>query len=274
MPLPLDFTGSDNLVGAAAQVSVSLTAAETRTLLQEVPRTVRTHITAVLLAALARAVWSWTGASKVVFDVEGHGREDVFPDLDLSRTVGWFTAIHPLEITVEAAADSAAALLREVKQRVDRISRRGIGYGLLRWLGDWETAQRLSSRGAAAISFNYLGQISHRAAGSGEVRLAAERTGALRSAKGRRAYLIEVDALVHEGTLTATFTYATTVHRHATIERLATDFAEALRMLIHSAADPNMSFAAPRNLARGRVTRRDVDKIAARLGRKRAETSP
>ena len=59
-PVPLDFTGGDNTESSARKFSVSLTRAETKDLLQEVPRVAGTMINDLLLTALAMAFSEWT----------------------------------------------------------------------------------------------------------------------------------------------------------------------------------------------------------------------
>ncbi len=82
--------------------------------------------------------------------LEGHGREEhVVAGTDLSRTVGWFTSLYPavLDLTgVDVAGalsgtEDAGIALAQVKDSLRRIPDSGIGFGMLRRLG--ETAGRL-----------------------------------------------------------------------------------------------------------------------------------
>src|SRR6185312_14345737 len=94
-PLP----GGRAALAQAAEIGrpvvVSLSAVETEALLLSVPRAYDVHVDEVLVTAVARAVSNWTGHSTVVLDLEGHGREPVGAELDLTRTVGWFTSLYP-----------------------------------------------------------------------------------------------------------------------------------------------------------------------------------
>ena len=114
-------------------MSVSLSAEETRALLQEVPEAYHTQINDVLLTALVQAFSRWTGARSLLVDLEGHGREEIFEDVDLSRTVGWFTTIFPVLLESGGGFHPGNAL-KSVKEQLRRIPNRGIGYGLLRYL--------------------------------------------------------------------------------------------------------------------------------------------
>ena len=95
----------------------------------------------VLLAGLALAVVEWCrrrgrgGSSGVVVDVEGHGREEMFGEVDLSRTVGWFTSLYPIRldvggIDVEEALGGGAALggaVKRIKEQLRGCRTTGLG---------------------------------------------------------------------------------------------------------------------------------------------------
>ncbi|MEO3765430.1 amino acid adenylation domain-containing protein [Streptomyces sp. B5E4] len=120
----------------------------------------------VLLATLAAAVSHWRPGVRgsVLVDVEGHGREPA-GDLDLSRTVGWFTSVHPLRLDlhgidpddVRAGGPAAGRLLKAVKEQAQAVPGDGLGHGLLRHLNA-ETADAMAALPQPQIAFNYLGR--------------------------------------------------------------------------------------------------------------------
>ncbi|MEU7187239.1 amino acid adenylation domain-containing protein [Streptomyces sp. NPDC045369] len=122
----------------------------------------------VLLAALAAAVVcarpATEAAAGVLVDIEGHGREPV-AGVDLSRTVGWFTSVHPVRLDlsgvdlhqVMAGGPAAGALLKAVKEQTRAVPGDGLGHGLLRHLNP-ETGPVLAALPAPQIGFNYLGR--------------------------------------------------------------------------------------------------------------------
>ncbi|MFP3616777.1 condensation domain-containing protein, partial [Paraburkholderia sp. SIMBA_050] len=83
-------------------IVVELGESATAALLGAAPRAYDAQINDVLLAALARAVSDWSGCADVLVDLEAHGREELIADLDISRTVGWFTSLFPVVLTVDA----------------------------------------------------------------------------------------------------------------------------------------------------------------------------
>src|SRR5436190_2803876 len=104
------------------------------------------------------ALAPWTGTATLRIDLEGHGREAIFEDVDLSRTVGWFTSIFPVVLDL-AAGDDPRSMLLSVKAELRRLPNRGMGYGLLRYLSEEsDVVEKLRSLPPAEISFNYLGQ--------------------------------------------------------------------------------------------------------------------
>ena len=79
----------------------ALTEEETNELLHNVPSVYNTQIDDVLLTALTRTFADWTGDNSMLLTMEGHGREAILEDLDPSRTVGWFTSMFPVCLTLK-----------------------------------------------------------------------------------------------------------------------------------------------------------------------------
>ncbi|HEU4451893.1 MAG TPA: amino acid adenylation domain-containing protein, partial [Longimicrobium sp.] len=236
-PVPVDDPEAPDTESGISAAFAELDEEETRALLEEVPAAYRTQVNDALLAALAMAYREWSGRESVLVEVEGHGREDLFPELDVSRTVGWFTTAHP--VLLRALEGGPGETLKEVKETLRAIPGRGIGFGILRWMGDDETAARLAALPAPGISFNYLGQ----AAGAEEDRESAlvrvgGPLGAVRAADTPRGHRIAVDGAVVEGRLRLGFFYGGASYRPGTVERLAAAYEAALRSLIDHCGGP------------------------------------
>ncbi|KAB0494812.1 amino acid adenylation domain-containing protein [Pseudomonas vancouverensis] len=135
----------------AVSVETVLDSQFTRQLLQDAPAAYRTQVNDLLLTALARVLRGWTGQPSTLVKLEGHGREDLFDDIDLSRTVGWFTSIFPVKLT---PAEDLAASIKAVKEQLRAVPEKGIGFGILRYLSD----SGLSDLPSPQVTFNYMGQ--------------------------------------------------------------------------------------------------------------------
>ncbi|WP_338817817.1 plipastatin non-ribosomal peptide synthetase PpsC [Bacillus subtilis] len=148
----IDFSKRDSL-------NFSLTEADTAVLLQNVNHAYGTDTQDILLTAASLAICEWTGGSKLRIAMEGHGREHILPELDISRTVGWFTSMYPALISFENHRDELGTALKTVKDTLGRIPNKGVGYGMLKYLTHPENKSITFSK-TPEISFNYLGQFN------------------------------------------------------------------------------------------------------------------
>ncbi len=179
----------------------------------------------VLLAAAGRAFGEWTGDSALGVLVEGHGREDIFEGVDLSRTMGWFTTFYPIRLDTSAGLDRREHL-RRTREVLGAVPHRGLGYGLLRYM----LRRPELARPNPDVSFNYQGQF---AASSTESRfaMARESPGPFMGVRGPRVALINVECAVYAGRLIVVLVYSRNKHRAETIDAVAQRAARELRDL-------------------------------------------
>jgi non-ribosomal peptide synthase protein (TIGR01720 family) len=222
----------------------------------------------VLLTALASALAGWTGADHVQLDVEGHGREALFPEVDLSRTVGWFTAVHPVVLPALPAGGWGERLVA-VKEGLRALPHKGLGYGLLRHLSqEPRVREALRALPPSEVAFNYLGQLDGVTPPGAAVELAPGLGGGGRAPGARRPYLVDISGGVLGGRLTFTWSYAEGVHRRDTVERVARAFTDALRALLQHCQSPHAGAVTPSDFPLAKVNQAQLSKIAARLKRK------
>jgi non-ribosomal peptide synthase protein (TIGR01720 family) len=264
--LPIDYPEGRNTIESLAQLRVSLDPAETAALLQEIPATYHAQPYEVLLTALAAALTKEAGKPALWVDLEGHGREDLFADLDLSRTVGWFTTIFPVCLDLSTAGDPGAAL-HTVKTRLRSIPNGGIGYGLLRYLSQRaDDRQRLAAQPRPEVSFLYLGQADQQAAlGSALLEPAQDAIGPLLSPLGRRVYLLEISGWLAEGQLHFDWRYSAQIHRHDSVRRMADRFLDALRSLTHYCRTHTFKGYAAADFPQANLSQADLDELLATL---------
>jgi non-ribosomal peptide synthase protein (TIGR01720 family) len=139
-------------------------------LLGEVPAAFHAGVQDILLIAfgLALAEFLGTGSAPIGIDVEGHGRdEELVADVDLSHTVGWFTAKYPVSLAVGGldwarvvAGDAAlGAVVKDAKEQL-RAMPDGLTYGALRYLNGNVDLDGTDP----PVGFNYLGRQGNSAA--------------------------------------------------------------------------------------------------------------
>jgi aryl carrier-like protein len=201
--LPVDHPRSRHPVPSGV-VSVALSAEETEALLRTAPAVYRTRINDVLLAALGWALSRWTGQSRVSIALEGHGREDVLDDVDLSRTVGWFTTISPVALELpDGDEPDWRIVVKSVRRQLRAVPGNGFGFGALRYLGSTAARDHLSGRPGPQVAFNYLGQWDNgpQETGAALYRATHGSFGQDHDPADRGAHLLEVQGAVDSGTL-------------------------------------------------------------------------
>ena len=263
-PLPLDILGGDNTEGSLQRVVVSLSVEETQTLLRAAPGVFRAKVDEVILAALTETLVSWIGGDTVRVTLERHGREPLFDDVDLSRTVGWFTALCPLLLDL-GGIDGPESLVREVKERVRQVPHGGIGFGLLHYLD----GGALAPAAHPEVSFLYLGQLDGErdqpAEGSAGFAPASEPAGPNRCPLARRAHVLDITGRIERQQLQIGWNYSAGLHRRETIERLARRFVQRLRSLLAVSRPTGAEVFAPSDFPLASLDRQTLGHLAATL---------
>ena len=148
-------TGNDlssNTYSNSARITAELDEESTRRLLNDANRAYNTGINDLLISALVLAFGKSTGEHSLAIDLEGHGRDDMAEDADISNTIGWFTSIYPVKLNVTSGVEET---IKSVKETLSRHSPAGITYGMLRHMNSGVSKVRETD---PKIVFNYLGQ--------------------------------------------------------------------------------------------------------------------
>jgi amino acid adenylation domain-containing protein/non-ribosomal peptide synthase protein (TIGR01720 family) len=269
--LPVDLpSGADaNTVASSARVRIALDREKTSALLHEVSNVHRTGVDEVLLTALVQAFARWTGSRSLLIDLEGHGREELFADLDVSRTVGWFTSIFPVHLVLDSNGrdeePKAIEELKAIQDQLRHVPQRGIGYGLLRYLSsDARLRERLATLPRAQVSFNYLGRIDGLVS-EPILGIASEAAGAEEGPGARRPYLLDVIAQVAGGCLQLELVYSTAMHRRKTVENLAGDILACLESLLAHCLSPGARGFMPSDFPEADLSQEELDRLVADL---------
>jgi non-ribosomal peptide synthase protein (TIGR01720 family) len=226
--------------GPHTRLSVTLSAELTEAVLTRLPAAFRCGPDDVMLTALLAAGTRWRGQGDgLLVDLEGHGRETPWPELDLSGTVGWLTSQYPVRLDAgTAGADGfwrggaePATALKQVKEQLRAVPTGGLGYGQLRRILPG-TVPLLAELPTPDLRFNYLGRLGDRTGGGVLLGMTARR--AL-----PRAHLVELDATVEphpEGArLNATWSYPADSFAAEEIGALAESWRAALAVLAEQA---------------------------------------
>ncbi|WP_394543881.1 non-ribosomal peptide synthase/polyketide synthase [Azorhizophilus paspali] len=263
--LPRDNPDGDESGRQSRSASTRLDAELTQKLLRLAPAAYCTQVNDLLLAALARVLCQWSGQDSILIQLEGHGREDLFDDIDLTRTVGWFTSLFPVRLTPR---DDWGSSIKGIKEQLRSVPNKGIGYGILRYLGSADIRQRLSLLPEARVTFNYLGQFDGSFAQDEGALFepASESAGQARSEEAPLGNWLSINGQVYDGELRLEWTFSQDVYRPDGIERLARAYEQALADIIVHCADENNRGVTPSDVPLAGLSQEQLDALPVPAG--------
>ncbi|HBW33510.1 non-ribosomal peptide synthetase [Anabaena sp. FACHB-709] len=256
--LPIDYPDGGNQVVDVETVTIKLSVEDTQALLTEVSPVYNTQINDVLLTALTATISTWIDNPLVLLDLEGYGRNFPGEDIDISRTVGWFTTIYPCLLSKES--DDWGELLKGIKEQLRAVPNQGFGYGILRYLDDSEASQRLRDLPQAEISFNYLGQLDL-GLEHGKLKWLPLPGITTQDKQQTRRYAIEIVGFVREGKLQFDWIYSQQQYQQETISQLANNFQQGLQAIINHCRLPNVGGYTPSDFELANLNQETLDLV-------------
>ncbi|WP_272040588.1 non-ribosomal peptide synthetase, partial [Paenibacillus sp. JJ-100] len=239
---------------------VRLTPEETDQLLKQVHRAYNTDMNDILITALGIAVRQWTGHERVRINLEGHGRESIGTEIDITRTVGWFTTKFPVVLEPETDRNLAYQI-KQVKESLRRIPNKGIGYGVCRYLSKSEDGMGWGAE--PEINFNYLGQFDDEVH-QDEIGISTYSSGSPASDRQARSFVLDINGMVLDGALSLDLSYSRKQYRKETMEAFGRYLEQSLRELItHCAGKDNIELT-PSDLQYKGLTITELEQIVQR----------
>ncbi|HKG80043.1 MAG TPA: condensation domain-containing protein, partial [Pyrinomonadaceae bacterium] len=261
--IPVDYPEGRNDRSAAERFSLSLDQEHTRALLQDAPKKYRAHINDLLMTALIEAFHRSAGLNRLAVNLEGHGREDLFEELDLTSTVGWFTTIFPVRC-LKVNGESIVATLKKVKEVLRSLPNKGLGYGVLKYLAEGNgTLKQLRESPEPLVSLNYLGQLDQAVPEELGFTAARESMGPMQSDRGPRSNLLDFSAGVLGGNFWIGCTYSTNLYQRETVEKITSAFLEALKSLATLNADSPAKAYTPSDFPLAHLDERSLARLSA-----------
>lgn len=242
LPQDTDYSGLTTTT-ELKQYNLKLNQQETQSLLQECHHAFGTEINDLLLAALALSLSAWTKENNLVIALEGHGREELFDDIDLNKTVGWFTSLYP--VSLQAFNDDLEATIVQTKENLRAIPNKGIGYGILRYLSSDKKTRTALTSDIEQILFNYLGQIGAANVKDGIFDFAAEDKGTELGLDNHSNYKIAVNGIMVAGVLSFNWSYDSNRFNEETIVNLAAAYKQALLDIMTLCRSTTKTIATP-----------------------------
>lgn len=196
----------------------------TNHLLTKVNRAYSTEINDIILAALALTLGNYNESDKLLLNLESHGREQIIEQVDITRTVGWFTSQYPVVLN---KYNHLGKLIADTKNTLRKIPNKGIGYGILKYLSDHDLEEAMEPE----ISFNYLGQFDHVISGE-SFTLSEIDAGEPISRDSIALYPLDFVGFVLNGEFNLTLNYCSEEFDDETTEQLLQDYMDNIKLII------------------------------------------
>ncbi|MGG6314568.1 condensation domain-containing protein [Paenibacillus macerans] len=258
-PLSKDNEAADQRMLHARTVDFALTAQETEQLTTLAHEAYRTEMNDLLLTALGLALKEWSGQERIAVLLEGHGREELFADVNVSRTVGWFTSQYPVVLDLERS-DDLAYQIKRMKEDLRHIPNKGIGYGMLRYLTEEAHREGLAFSLRPDISFNYLGQFADMAE-SGRFARSSWPMGNPLSPNSEKPTPLDVVGFIEGGVLRMSISYHSEEYEAGTVAALSGRFKAHLQRLIEFCLGQSGSMLTPSDLGDDELTLDELDQL-------------
>ncbi|MBU9709582.1 amino acid adenylation domain-containing protein [Paenibacillus sp. AK121] len=263
-PLPQDYGHNEHdkpLIGDSESVTALWTHEETEQLLKQANRAYRTEINDLLLTAVGMALQAWSGHDRFLINLEGHGREAILPEVDITRTIGWFTSQYPvlLDMPKETALSQR---IKHAKEGLRSIPQKGIGYGILKYLAEVSPAL---CEVDPEISFNYLGQFDQDMKGN-DLQSSPYSGGMPLSPTMARTYTLDFGGIISGGQLGLTISYSRTSYRPETIERLASLLESSLREILKHCIHKEHPELTPSDISYKGMRVEELDSLLSEMG--------
>ena len=260
--IPVNNTSGCNLVSESKTLSISLDEKNTKIFLEEIPGVYHSQVNDLLLTGLLKALTKWTGEENGcwLIDMEGHGREELFEKVDLSRTIGWFTGVYPV-LLEKSSGEGTGDLIKRVKENLRRIPKHGIGYGILKYLSDDKLIKDKLSALKSRICFNYLGQFQTIENSSFIEGTDSDSMLLSENEKAERNYELDINAIVTGGKLQINVSYSKDKYEDELIETFLNSIKKSLSEIIEHCINPDAGGYTPSDFPLANILQEELDKL-------------
>ncbi|WP_242958468.1 condensation domain-containing protein, partial [Clostridium cavendishii] len=228
--LPKDKNEEKSNISSLRSIGTELSKEETENLLKYSNKAYNTEINDLLLAALSLTISQWTGEENTLINLESHGREEIIKDVDITRTIGWFTSQYP--VILKNSDNNLGTLIKNTKDLLRRIPNKGISYGIIKYCSNSEIKDKIKFNLNPEISFNYLGQFDEDM--NNDIFTSSPlSSGIAVSLNSKNLYLLDFLGILKDKKLILNIRYSDNQYNEQTITLLANNYKTNLINLIN-----------------------------------------
>lgn len=254
----------DRVSAKEEQIVVTLTKEKTDQLLKKAGNAYQTEINDLLLAAVAQGVYYVTNQSKLAIQMEGHGREAIDPNIQIDRTIGWFTSVYP--IVLDNLGCDISLLIRQTKETIRKLPVNGIGYGILKMLPESELTNIQPD-----ITFNYLGEFHFDDDNENDFSISPLEHGRAISEQDQFHTKLSLDSFVSNGKLQLTLTYKASGFSDSQMSFLLESIVESLDEVITHCIKQEKTIITPSDAGEIEWSLEEFNQVVSYYGQRNCE---
>lgn len=257
--LPKDFNTKNNLNRHSINIGQRLSGKTTENLLLHTNHAYHTETKDLLISALGLTFGEWIDEKEITINLEGHGREPVGGDIDITRTVGWFTSIFPFVLDIKTKSQELSYYIKHVKESLRGVPNHGIGYLILKYYSSKEE-NKMKFNSSPEICFNYMGEFKQNE-NTGCFTLSDSFTGHNRDMDAQRTHAIEISCMVKDECLNIMFEYNKEHYFDSTIQNLLDNYKRNLEYIISHCMSKQNAEVSPSDLGNSEITIEELEDI-------------
>ena len=259
-PIKRGFPRGVNLFSDHCKESFVLNSSYTGKLLGDMHKTFGTQINDILLTALLLSIHKQFGLQSLLIDLEGHGREDIILGVNISRTIGWFTSIYPVQL--EKSEGGLNDIIKTVKETLRAVPNNGMDYLLHKYFDNAIAANNVEKKeNKAQISFNYLGQFQ---SDNQSFTTIQDGKGNEISLNMSQHYDWNIIGMVSDGKLKLDLIYSKQQYQKETINIFMNSYKECLQEVINYCVSYGKSELSPSDLTHKKLPIKQLDELLAK----------
>ena len=251
--IPYDFDLGDDLIENCTTIYEEIAENITEQLFLSANSAYGTEPNELLIASLALAVREFTKEDEIIIELEGHGRGEIFEDIDISRTVGWFTSIYP--VCLKLSGDKIGTVIKSVKEQLRMVNKNNIDFGVLKYL-----SKVIKNDKKRQIRFNNLGDFSKEA--NNEIfAVSSENSGLDCSKNNHMTCEIDIAAILMDKKLKLSITYSRRKFKDATMADLLNRIVLWLREVIVHCESKEYTEFTPSDFDTAEISQNELDNL-------------
>lgn len=250
---PHDYDMGEDTIEHSDSITIQLSKELTTCLLTKANYAYNTEPRDLMIIALLNVIKKNTNLTDIVIELEGHGREELCDNIDISRTVGWFTTIYPVLLRIHS--DDFTSQIKSIKEQIRQIPKNGLDYGVLKYM-----TNTLDDNTTSNIRFNYLGDFASDIDNE-FFSLQYGTTGNECCTENKLTTLIDINCYIRDNELTTIISYSKNKFSQNTIKRFAYSYEETLNNIINHCYHKNEIEFTPSDFSAIGLSQDDIDTI-------------